>query len=126
MGAVITDSDVSKADVIEYLKVDGKKVHRVYLAASEDISAMTRPDYIQVLKKYDLEKPYFLYVGDINYNKNLLGLIEAFGKFSDNFDLVMVSKAMANDIAESVIIKELIGKLRLKGNVKKVLQKGLP
>jgi len=116
--AIITDSDVSKADIEKYLKMAENKIHRVYLAADENLTPMSRPEYIRYLMKYDLDRPYLLYVGDINFNKNIPGLIGAYQYFSEQMDLVMVSKAMGGDSEEAANIKQLINSLKLEEKVR--------
>jgi glycosyltransferase involved in cell wall biosynthesis len=94
---IVTDSDCSTADVIRYLKQPKEKVETVYLAPDPGYSPASKSDIEAVKNKYGLDKPYFLYVGDINYNKNLPELLEHFSKLSDEYLLVMVSKPLKRD-----------------------------
>lgn len=68
---IITDSYYSLKNIHKYLGVPHEKLKLVYLAADE----IFKPK--KVTKKYNLPKEFVLYVGDINYNKNIPGLIEA-------------------------------------------------
>jgi glycosyltransferase involved in cell wall biosynthesis len=68
---VITDSFYSLKNIRKYLNIPNEKLKPVYLAADE----IFKPK--KVTKKYNLPKEFVLYVGDINYNKNIPGLIEA-------------------------------------------------
>lgn len=85
--AVITDSYYSLKNIHKYLKVPHEKLKLAYLAADE----IFKPK--KVTKKYNLPKEFVLYVGDVNYNKNIPGLIEAC-KLS-KLPLVMVGKQAA-------------------------------
>lgn len=105
---VITDSMMSKRDIEEYLKVSHEKITVVPLAASEQFSKRTVPEIDAVKKKYGIPKNYFLYVGDINYNKNLPFLISVMGKIPD-VTLVLVGRAVTNtSIPEGRAIQKAI------------------
>lgn len=67
----ITDSYYSLKNIHKYLGVPHEKLKLVYLAADK----IFRPK--KVTKKYNLPERFVLYVGDVNYNKNIPGLIEA-------------------------------------------------
>ena len=75
--AILTDSQASKKDIIRFLEIDPKKVHVVYLAPQTGIAKQDSKQLAEIVKKYDLPKKYVLYVGDINYNKNIANLIKA-------------------------------------------------
>jgi glycosyltransferase involved in cell wall biosynthesis len=77
--AVITISETSKKDIVRFLGVCPSKIHVVYLAPRKAFRK-TKPDIAlqrKIAKKYDLPSKFVLYVGDINYNKNIPGLIKA-------------------------------------------------
>lgn len=111
--AVITDSNTSALDIASLLDYPAHKTHAIYLAANSQFS----PPKPSAIKKYQAKfaftRPYFLYVGDINYNKNVNALIEAFTAHSQTHDLVLVCKALANPIPEALAIKALITRLEL-------------
>lgn len=97
--AILTDSESSKKDIVRFLTVPENKIHVVYLAADPIFKKL--PDNSEKLKivskKYKLPSEYLLYVGDVNYNKNLIRLIEAFSKVDDeNLHLVIVGKSFEN------------------------------
>ena len=73
--AVIADSKTSKADIADKLTFPNDKIHVVYLAQS----SIFRPQNpkIAIRKKYKLPDKFILYVGDVNWNKNILGLLQA-------------------------------------------------
>lgn len=87
--AVITDSEASKQDIIKYLKVPEKKVHVVYLAANPSLKAQNTSLIRQVKEKNGLPEKYILYVGDINYNKNIPQLIKMM-KFIEDESIKLV------------------------------------
>lgn len=69
--AVITISETSKKDIVRFLGISPEKIFVTYLA----------PQSVQengkANKKQDLPEKFVLYVGDVNYNKNLLNLAKA-------------------------------------------------
>lgn len=90
--AIITDSVCSKQDIHALASIPLSKIHVVPLAAGHTVvnEKMVRT----VRKEYALPEKYLLYVGDINWNKNVEGLIMAFSKInSPSTHLVMVGKA---------------------------------
>lgn len=115
---VITDSQQSKEDIQKYLNVSSEKISSVHLAASEELKPMTKKQVDTIKQKYGLTKPYVLYVGDINYNKNLPRLIKCFSQAQSPFDLVLVSKALSQPIREAQEIRRLIQHYDLEGKVK--------
>ncbi len=89
---VITDSESSKTDIIERLGIPAEKVHVVYLAANPNLVAQKDAVIGKILKRYQLPKEYLLYVGDINYNKNIPQLIKMVKFLPENLHLVCVGK----------------------------------
>jgi len=75
---IITDSETSKKDIVRFLGVESNKVSVVYLAADDKFSKIKNKKVLEdVRRKYDLPSMFVLYVGDINYNKNLETLCKA-------------------------------------------------
>jgi glycosyltransferase involved in cell wall biosynthesis len=90
--AVITDSQASKSDIIEHLGVNEEKIHVVYLAASAELQAADQTSINRTRRNYKLPKNYILYVGDINYNKNIPQLIKALKYLATEVKLVLVGR----------------------------------
>ena len=89
VNAVITDSQASKKDIIQHLGVPEEKVHVIYLAANIVFEKKDDKFIRKVLRKYKLPKKYLLYVGDINYNKNIPQLIKMM-KFVEDKSIKLV------------------------------------
>jgi len=81
---IITDSKSSQKDILDLTEVSKEKVHVVYLAADK----VFKP--IKPINKFSLPDKFVLYVGDVNYNKNLPELIQAC--LANNYPLVLVGK----------------------------------
>ncbi|MEK7550228.1 MAG: glycosyltransferase family 1 protein [Patescibacteria group bacterium] len=75
--AIITISETSKKDICRFLRVQPDKVHVIYLAAKKIFKPIANhQSLITMRRKYNLPDSFALYVGDVNYNKNIPGLIE--------------------------------------------------
>ena len=88
---IITISETSKKDICRFLGVFPDKVKVIHLAPREVFREIEEPSLLQKIRnKYSLPEKFVLYVGDVNYNKNLFGLAEACKKI--NVPLVIVGK----------------------------------
>jgi glycosyltransferase involved in cell wall biosynthesis len=75
---IITISETSKKDICRFLKVNPKRVFVTYLASPTIFKPIKNTSLLYSIEvKYRLPKKFALYVGDINYNKNIPNLIEA-------------------------------------------------
>jgi len=90
--AVITDSLSSKKDIINYLSIDEKKIHVIYLAANQELPAASEKEISRARRQFKLPVNYILYVGDINYNKNIPQLIKTLRFLPENIKLLCVGK----------------------------------
>lgn len=76
--AIVTISETSKKDIVRFLDMPEEKITVVHLAPSQFFKKLKHGKWENDIKrKYNLPEKFVLYVGDINYNKNILGLIEA-------------------------------------------------
>ena len=119
--AIITDSIASRHDIVKYINYPESKVHVVPLAAGS-ISATVALGRT-IVKEYELPERYILYVGDINWNKNIVGLINAFSSLTDNTThLILVGKAFASSLQtpESTAINNAINASPKKSLIKKL------
>lgn len=81
---VITDSYASVKAIHKLLGVPHYKIKLVYLAAGDEFKPK------KVTKKYGLPKKFVLFIGDVNWNKNIPGLIAACKKI--NTPLVIIGR----------------------------------
>lgn len=70
---IITVSDYSKKDIIKYFKLPEAKVEVTYEAADD---FKPSKEGAEVLKRYNIKKPYLLYVGNAYPHKNLEVLLK--------------------------------------------------
>ncbi|HYH74969.1 MAG TPA: glycosyltransferase family 1 protein [Candidatus Saccharimonadales bacterium] len=88
---VITVSESSKQEIVEHFAVPDTKVLVLY----NGVDAATYRPYGQtevrrVKAKYDITKPYFLFVSSIEPRKNVQRLVEAFAALPEGYSLVIV------------------------------------
>lgn len=116
---VITDSDTSKADIIRITGISPDNVDVVRLAPASGFRAVTDKALLRaVAAKYKLPDRFILYVGDINWNKNILGMLAAFQKLNTRkVKLVLVGKAFTERSPEADAIRASIDTLGVRDQV---------
>lgn len=94
--AIITDSLASKKDIVKIAAIKEDKISVIPLAADSDFKKINNQNaLVGVSAKFNLPDNFILHVGDLNYNKNIDGLIAAFSQFADvynDFSLVLVGR----------------------------------
>ncbi len=82
---VITISESSKRDIVNFYKVPADKVTVTYIGYdTETFHPVTDQVQIQtVLDKYGFKQPYILYLGTLQPRKNIVRLIQAFKELID-------------------------------------------
>lgn len=76
---IITDSEHSKRDIVQYLKTPPDKIRVIYLGFDQHYQRVQDQNRIaQVLTRYGVRQPYLLFVGVIEPKKNLERLVEAY------------------------------------------------
>ena len=126
--AVITDSENSKKDIFKYLNYPKERIYVIPLAPAKDFKVIKNKDFLDKIKrKYQLPEEFVLYVGDVNYNKNLMGFIRAFAQLvstsevgfdSSEVKLVLVGKAFLDEnLKETKEIIQLIKSLSLNDKI---------
>ncbi len=92
---IMVDSQATKDDLVEILKISKEKVKVVYLAAKENVKRQSLAEVEKVKNKYKLKRAYFLSVGSREPRKNLPGTLKAFTEIANRFpeiDLVIAGK----------------------------------
>lgn len=116
---VICDSQTSKLDIADKLSYPRQRIKVIYLAAAEHFRRINNQYILKnTSKKFNLPRGFVLYVGDVNWNKNLEGLIKAI-KIA-KIPLVMVGSALTDSaIPQTKKINKLIKKLHLEKEITK-------
>jgi glycosyltransferase involved in cell wall biosynthesis len=91
---IIADSQSTKNDIIQFLKINPEKIKVVYLAADNSFKKLVDGEKNKnLLKNYGIDKKYILSVGTIEPRKNYITLIKAFNILkskalkSNNYDV---------------------------------------
>jgi len=101
---IITVSNTTKHDLINCFNLNGTmltKVETIYEACEPNFIAVENPEMIKQFKQsWNLEKPYFLFIGEKRPHKNLVRQIEAFSQFinlvSQEFEFIIIGKNYQN------------------------------
>ncbi|MBN1622512.1 MAG: glycosyltransferase family 4 protein [Endomicrobiales bacterium] len=88
---IITDSEYSRKDIIELLKIPENRIKVIPLAAGERFKPGKDKDMVQQTKnKYNIgNSPYVLFVGNIEYRKNIILLLKIWKKLRLPHKLVL-------------------------------------
>ncbi len=79
---ILTDSDHSKQDVRQALKVPEPRVKRIYIGIDEKYKPKNSNAFPAALtNQYQVKPPYFLYVGRHDPYKNILGMVQAYAQY---------------------------------------------
>jgi len=76
--AIITVSEFSKERLTHHLKISDQKIHVIPNGVGKPFEPQSNKTIHEIKRKYDLTKPYFLFVGTHEPRKNLEILIKAF------------------------------------------------
>lgn len=122
---ILTDSYASKADLDYFLSVESVKVRVVRLSPDPVFSPETDAGILDEARtQLDLPEKYFLYVGDVNWNKNIPGLIAAWADFchsgiGGNIKLVLAGNAFGRqDLPEIQQIMYLLKSNKINNRIK--------
>ncbi len=119
---IITVSKSSKKDVERIVHIPESKIHVVYSAATPGYDVKQNKQMQQAIgEKYRLPEQFLLFVGDVNWNKNVLGLLSAFLRVlqkKKNSHLVLIGGAFKkSELPETQKIEQNIHDLHLEDHV---------
>jgi glycosyltransferase involved in cell wall biosynthesis len=76
--SIICDSESAKRDVMRFLGASPESIATIHLGVAEHFRPQTRERIQEVCRRYRLERPYILFVGNVEPRKNLPNLVRAF------------------------------------------------
>lgn len=91
-------SAFTKKELMKFLGIESKKISVVYSGINENNvwSETGEKDHEKYLKKWNINRPYILFVGTIEPRKNIQNIIKAFERicsdYTKEFDLVLAGK----------------------------------
>jgi glycosyltransferase involved in cell wall biosynthesis len=116
---IMTVSEASKRDILEYYKVPAEKIDVIYNGIDDRFCRIpAEEDVVRVRERYQLEDPFILYAGNVKPHKNLKRLIEAFdilrqGDF-ENVKLVMIG----DEISKYAVLRHAVHRHHLHKHVR--------
>ncbi len=125
---VITDSECSKRDIVRFVGLDDAKITVVPLAPPASMTPMRDPTKLAaIMERYHLPHHFAMYVGDVNWNKNIIGLLHAWQRVTarrnlpEGAKLILVGKAFKQEgLLEAEAIERTIQELRIGDSVHRV------
>lgn len=78
---IIAVSQNTKTDLMDYFKVDGRKIRVIYSGVTDEFRERLPAREIDTwLEEYEIQRPYLLFVGNPKPHKNLDNVIKAFAR----------------------------------------------
>ncbi len=97
---VLTVSENSKQDILQYFKVNPDKIKVIYNGVGEEFRKKSKEKIDYLYEKYNIprNKKILMYAGNLKPHKNIEKLLEAFSLLEDkeNYVLLIVGKAFEN------------------------------
>lgn len=130
VSAIVTDSYNSKKDIEKIVGYPAEKIFPIYLAADESFRKIQSASILRSIEaKYKLPAQFILYVGDLNWNKNVKSLVKAFNKLKaqnsklkakiQNLKLVFAGSAFKNDeLVELREVKKLTKDIKIENDIR--------
>lgn len=117
--AIITVSKESKKDILRFFPIDENKIHVIPLAADSKYMPLNKGECKSILKtKFNLVRPFILYVGGFSPRKNIKSLVTSFKNSLEHlnmeYDLVLIG-SMGEECEK---IKLLSNELNISDHVK--------
>jgi glycosyltransferase involved in cell wall biosynthesis len=115
---VITISNFSKKEILSFFKVPDQKIKVIYHGVQKILS-LSKEESEKILRKLNVRKPYFFYIGLIMPHKNILNLLNAFkilNKKYPDYRLILAGYLRP----ELLNLEDAIKKLNLQGKVQYV------
>lgn len=107
---IITDSENSKKDIVRFTGIDAPKITSVYLAPD--------PKIVMGAKAKRQHGDFILYVGDLNWNKNIGGLLDGFSQAKVSVKLVVVGKGFVEQsLPEAIAVRARVKALGLENRI---------
>ncbi len=85
---IITVSRFTKREILDIFDVDEEKIQVIYNGV--DTGLFKPSPNREILRRYSIDEPYILYVGNIKPHKNLKTLVKAFDLIKDEEDVQLV------------------------------------
>lgn len=92
--AILADSEYTRETVLKHLHVPPKRVRRVYLAADSRFTPEGGPgERDRIQQRYGLDGPFLLYIGGLDWRKNVSTLVRAYARAGCSLPLAIAGEA---------------------------------
>jgi glycosyltransferase involved in cell wall biosynthesis len=116
---IISNSLCTTRDLQQYYPIPDSKIHTIPLGVSEDFRPVDDQTCLQAfLKKYRLDRPFFLYVGNRASIKNFLALLKAYAGFKSRQEICLVTVGGEDTFSDEE--QQCMAAARLEGAVKHI------
>jgi glycosyltransferase involved in cell wall biosynthesis len=117
---VLTVSEASKRDILDYVTVPPTKIDVIYNGIDELFSTSPPEDDVaRVRERYQLDHPFILYAGNIKPHKNLERTIEAFHLLRRSSEFEQVKLVIIGDeIAKYAALRHAVHRHKLHKHVR--------
>ena len=118
---ILAISQTTKNDIISYFRTSEKKISVLQLAASTEYRKIDNIDKKPLINKFNLREQFILYIGGLDYRKNVLNLLKSIAQQKNDFpyQLVIIGKDVSRKgMPEALEIKTFIDKENLWNRVK--------
>jgi glycosyltransferase involved in cell wall biosynthesis len=123
---VLTDSEAGRRDIMAHLGIPAERVHTIHLAAGPEYRRVENGEELErVRARYNLPvDPYFIYLGGFDARKNVVRVIEAYGRLVASASppeslpkLVLAGRLPASDSAFAPDPRPVVARLGLDRHV---------
>ena len=95
---IITVSEWSKKDIHKFLNIPNGKIKTAYPSIGEEFfeqSSSSKDN--KILEKYGVFGRYIFYIGGFDFRKNIPGLLEAFAKLLENYEVSDINLVLGGE-----------------------------
>ena len=121
---IITVSEYSKTKIMEYLNISDFKISVIYNGVDKQwFRDISDADLKSVRRKFNLIRPYFVFVGSLQERKNLRTLIHAFylltQQIGNQVDLVVIGKNLkfSNNLWDQRVFSKVSRQVKFLGHL---------
>lgn len=122
--AIVTDSYDWKNQIAKITNINLNKIEVIPLGVSQEFKKIKDRSLIdKVTSKFNIPSEFILYVGDVNYNKNILNLLVSFLTLSLKYQklkLILVGSGFITNTKELLEIEDFIRKKNIEDKVIKL------
>ncbi len=112
-----TVSEFSKKDICETYGIPESKISVCYNGSNENYKPLNETEKEEVRAKYSNGKRYFVFVGALSPRKNVDGLLLAFNKFRNRYDMDINLVIVGGNLHKTEHIQKIYSEMDCKENV---------